>query len=236
MEFKDIASISGKPGLYKIIKPTRTGVVIESLDEKKKRGVAGMNNRVSVLQEVSIYSENEEGSTALREIYQTIFEKYGTSLPVEPKSQPEDLMAFLEEVLPNYEREKVYASDVKKMISWYLIICKFTPETLEKLNDPEEEEVEEKKEPKETEQKVSPKKTTAEKKAEKPVEVEQKTDVKNATAKKKVEEATEVEKEKKTTAKKTTSKKKEEATDTESTEAKPKRNTRKKKTEEETKS
>ena len=65
MNFKDIASVAGKPGLYKIIKPTRSGVILEALDEKKSKLVAGMSMRVSVLSDISIYTLTEEGAEPL---------------------------------------------------------------------------------------------------------------------------------------------------------------------------
>ena len=62
MNFKDIASVAGKPGLYRIVSPTRSGVVLEALDEKKTKLVAGMSMRVSVLSDISIYTLTEEGA------------------------------------------------------------------------------------------------------------------------------------------------------------------------------
>jgi hypothetical protein len=61
MNFKDIATVAGKPGLYKIIKPTRSGVILEALDEKKSKLVAGMSMRVSILNDISIYTLSEAG-------------------------------------------------------------------------------------------------------------------------------------------------------------------------------
>ena len=72
MNFKDIASVAGKPGLYKIIKPTRSGVILEALDEKKSKLVAGMSMRVSVLSDISIYTPTEEGPAPLESVMKKI--------------------------------------------------------------------------------------------------------------------------------------------------------------------
>ena len=70
MELSDIATLAGKGGLFKILKPTRTGVILESLDEKKTKLVAGTQYRISILEEISIYTTDAEGSKPLKEIFQ----------------------------------------------------------------------------------------------------------------------------------------------------------------------
>ena len=72
MEFSDIASVSGKGGLFKIVSPTRTGVVLESLDEHKKKLVASMHNKVSVLSEISIFTTDSDGAVPLEEVMRKI--------------------------------------------------------------------------------------------------------------------------------------------------------------------
>ncbi len=140
MDLKKIAAIAGKPGLYKILKPTRTGVVVESLDEKKKKMAVSSAQRVSVLKEVSIYTTDQEGSIILTEVLDRIYKQYPDGLPFTNKSSEEELRDFLEEIVPEYDRERVYHSDMKKLVSWYNTIQKFTPETLETLLQEEEEE------------------------------------------------------------------------------------------------
>ena len=131
MELKDIASISGKGGLFKVPKPTRTGVVLETLDAQKKRLVASAHERVSILKEISIYTNTEEGSVLLEDIYDQMHKKFGKDLPVQPKSTPAELMSFVEEVIPDFDRERVYPSDIKKMVSWYNALLNFAPELFE---------------------------------------------------------------------------------------------------------
>lgn len=133
MDLKKIAAISGKPGLFKVVKPTRSGVIVESLDEKKRKVVVGATSRMSVLKEVSIYTTDQEGSMPLADVILKIYENYKTDPGIGSKASSSELMAFLKEIVPDYDEEKVYVSDVKKLISWFNIIVKYTPETLEEL-------------------------------------------------------------------------------------------------------
>lgn len=188
MDLKKIAAISGKPGLYKVVKPTRSGVIVESLDEKKRKVVVGATSRMSVLKEVSIYTTDEEGSVPLADVILKIYNEYKLDVGLDSKASSSELMSFLKDIVPDYDEEKVYVSDVKKLVSWYNIIVKNTPETLEELatgvhDEDNSEESEEEVKAEETEKKTKPaaKKTTAKtKKAEETT----KEDSKESTAKK----------------------------------------------------
>ena len=134
MEWKEIASVSGKSGLVKVIKPTRAGFVLESIGEPKKRWVAGPSVKVSVLSEISIYNTEEE-SELLSDILQKIKLEFGDTIPVSQKSEGAELFDFLKKVMPNYNSNKVYASDVKKIVNWYSILLKEAPELLDKKEE-----------------------------------------------------------------------------------------------------
>lgn len=138
MELKDVASIAGKKGLFVVVKPTRNGVIVETLDEKKKKIAFGVSARASILQEVSIYTTDADGSVPLGDVFKAIYEKYGKDLALDSKSSEEDLRNLLEEVLPNYDREKVYFSDLKKLVLWYHILIEFAKDVLESLLKEEE--------------------------------------------------------------------------------------------------
>jgi len=138
MTLKDIASVTGKGGLYKVVKPSRTGVILESLDEKKQKLVAHAHDRVSILDEISIYTTDTEGNVALQKIFNTMHEEFGDDLGIDSKSSKEEIMSFLKHVLPNYDENQVYPSDVKKLVSWYNTLLKEAPEVL--TAKPEEEE------------------------------------------------------------------------------------------------
>lgn len=122
IDLRQIAAISGQSGLYKIVKPTRTGVIVQSLEENPKTIVAQARQRMSILDEISIYTTDEEGTVPLAEVFDRIHEKYGDNLPLSDKPGNEDYKAFMGDVLPNYDEEKVYVSDMKKLASWYGIL------------------------------------------------------------------------------------------------------------------
>ncbi|MBC7922109.1 MAG: DUF5606 domain-containing protein [Ferruginibacter sp.] len=130
---KEVAHISGKGGLFRIIKPTRSGVIVESLDEAKGRSVVGANSRVSILKEISVYTDSKEGATALADVLSAIHEKYGKPLEINPKTASETAVAgFFAEIVPDYDRDRVYLSDMKKIITWYNTLISHLPEIFEK--------------------------------------------------------------------------------------------------------
>lgn len=108
MNLKNIATIAGKSGLFKIIKPTRNGVIIENLDGTGARSIANATSKVSILHEITIYTNSSEGSIPLREVFPLIKEKFGNSIEVNAKSEGAELASFMQSVIPNYDTEKVY--------------------------------------------------------------------------------------------------------------------------------
>lgn len=138
MDLKEIASVSGKGGLFKIVKPTRSGVILESMDEKASRLVATANHRISVLKEISVYTNTSEGSVPLEEVFQTIYKEFGDDPGIDSSSSPEELKAFLQHNLPDYDRDRVYVSDIKKLVSWYKILLQYAPEILQAGEEAEE--------------------------------------------------------------------------------------------------
>lgn len=118
-DLKEIAAISGMPGLYRLVKPTRAGVIIESLDARAARSVASARNKVSLLQEISIYTQDYDQTVPLTEVFDRIHQKFGTELTVNSKSDDRDLTAFMGEIIPDYDRDRVYMSDIKKLVQWY---------------------------------------------------------------------------------------------------------------------
>lgn len=139
MELKDIASISGKGGLFKIVKPSRSGVIVESLDDKKKKMVVSAQNRVSTLNEVSIYTTTAEGSLPLKDVFRRIYKEFEWDPGVGSSSDSDELKAFFKHIVPEYDTEKVYDSDIKKVISWYKIITTQLPDFFREIIKEEEE-------------------------------------------------------------------------------------------------
>ena len=127
MDFTEIAAVSGKGGLYKIFKPTRTGVILESLTDQSKL-VAGVNAKVSVLAEISIYTTTEEGTVLLEDVMKTIFKEFGADIGLTGSSDADELKSFLKHILPEYDEERVYVSDIKKLVNWYNFLVSNTPE------------------------------------------------------------------------------------------------------------
>jgi hypothetical protein len=116
MSLEKILSISGKPGLYVLKVQTRTGFVAESLLDGKKVTVS-LKSNVSLLSEISIYTY--EGEKPLAEIMQNIAKKENKGQTISHKEDNATLLSYFREVLPEYDEERVYASDVKKIVNWY---------------------------------------------------------------------------------------------------------------------
>ena len=139
---KQIANVAGYSGLYRILKPGRAGVIVESLDDKKAKTMMGPTARVSVLNDISIYvdEDSEEQSVSLGQVLQAINEKYGATLSVDPKGSNDELADFMASVVPNYDRDRVRTTDIKKLISWYGILSQYAPEVFEVATEEAKEE------------------------------------------------------------------------------------------------
>jgi hypothetical protein len=128
MTLDDIATISGKGGLFKVFKPAKSGVILESLDEAKTKLVATPNHRLSILSEISIYTTTKEGTAALIDVLKKISKEFGDDLGLDAEADPSELKSFLKSILPEYDENRVYVSDIKKLVRWYSILQKYAPE------------------------------------------------------------------------------------------------------------
>ena len=135
MGYKDLASISGKSCLFKVIKPIKSGLILESLDDKKNRFIANSIHKVSILGDISIYMAGQEESVPLPKIFHAMHKKYKGNLEVDSNSSNEKLSAFLNHLLSNHDTERVYISDIKKIVNWYKIIFQYAEELL-KIEEP----------------------------------------------------------------------------------------------------
>ena len=115
MELKEILAISGQPGLYKYVAQSTRGSLLDG-----RRMNASANARVSALSEISMFTEGDD--IALADVFTRIYEHTGGKTAIDPKSSPEALKAAFAEVLPEYDRERVHVSDIKKCFSWYNIL------------------------------------------------------------------------------------------------------------------
>ena len=138
---KQIANVAGYSGLYRIVKPGRAGVIVESLDDKKAKTMMGPTARVSVLNDISIYvdDDSEEKSISLGKVLLAINEQYGEKLAIDPKASNDDLAAFMASVVPTYDRDRVRLADIKKLVSWYGILRQFAPEVFDETTDETDE-------------------------------------------------------------------------------------------------
>ncbi len=128
---KDIVNVSGKGGLFKIVKPGRVGVIVESLDDKREKTMIGPTARVSALKDISIFMADGNEATLLGTILRNAHTKYeGQPFDVKALSDYE-LVDFMEAVTPGYDTDRVYLSDMRKLANWYNILIKNMPELFE---------------------------------------------------------------------------------------------------------
>lgn len=121
MVLKDILSISGEPGLFKFVAQGKNAMIVEHV-ETGKRSSAFSSAKVSSLEDISVFTENED--LPLGKVFDRIFEKESGGQAIDPKIESEKLKKYFEELIPDYSREKVYSSDIKKIILWYNLLQK----------------------------------------------------------------------------------------------------------------
>lgn len=148
MNLKEILSISGKPGLYKLVKQAGNGVIVESLEDGKRFPAFG-HQKISSLEEISIYTDTED--LPLKDVFKKMREKHEGGSSISPKSSSAELKAYFAEIIPEYDEERVYASHIKKIIQWYNILQKndlldFEEEEEQSEEQTEQNEEQEKKE------------------------------------------------------------------------------------------
>jgi hypothetical protein len=121
MDLSKILSISGKPGLFKLVSQTKSGALIESLLDGKRQP-AFAKEKISSLEDISIFTTDED--VPLAKVFQEIFKKEDGKECINPKLDNKKLVAYMREVLPNFDEERVYTSDMKKLFTWYNLLIK----------------------------------------------------------------------------------------------------------------
>jgi hypothetical protein len=119
MDLSKVLAISGKPGLYDSVAQTKTGVVVESLIDGK-RFPAFAHERISSLAEISVFTVEDD--LPLEDVFKKIYEKYEGKQAIDHKASGDDLKAFMLEILPEYDQDRVYTSDIKKIVMWYNLL------------------------------------------------------------------------------------------------------------------
>ena len=146
MNLAEIMSISGKPGLYKMISHTKTGMLVESMQDQKRFPVFA-HEKISSLEEISIFTETDD--IPLKEVFKKINGLLEGEKALSHKSPASELKDFFDDAVPDYDKERVYVSDIKKVIQWYNVLHEmelldFTEEDDDEVTEDDTEEVEEK--------------------------------------------------------------------------------------------
>lgn len=149
MDLSGIISISGMSGLYKVVAQIKNGLIVESLIDKK-RVPAYATNKVSALQDVNIYSTGDD--IPLKDVLQMIYDKEKGGPSIESKTADAEMKKYFKAAFPEYDEERVYVSDIKKIINWYNLLHK------EGLLDKKEEKTDEEKPKIKLEEKATAKK------------------------------------------------------------------------------
>ena len=141
---KGILSVSGQSGLYKMIAESKNNIIIESLETLKRMPVHS-TSKVSALEDIAIYTES--GDVPLKDIFKAIFTNENGGSAMNPKASSNDLKAYFEKIVPEYDKDRVYISDIKKVLLWYNTLnskglLDFTESEEEKVEDNEKTESE----------------------------------------------------------------------------------------------
>lgn len=119
MSLKGIISISGQPGLYKVLAQTKSGFIVESLSDKKRMPVAS-TQRISMLDDISVFTNADD--LPLKDVMMKLIEHAEKNQLIDAKSEPAKLHDFFKTVVPEYDAERVYPSDIKKIINWFKLV------------------------------------------------------------------------------------------------------------------
>lgn len=119
MILKDILAISGEPGLFKFIAQGKNAIIVEHLETKKRSSAYG-SAKVSSLEDIAIFTEKED--MPLGKVFDLIYEKENGGPAIDTKADASKLKVWFEGILPEYSKDKVYTSDIKKLASWYNIL------------------------------------------------------------------------------------------------------------------
>lgn len=120
MNLEKLMAVSGLPGIYKVVATRSNGIIIEDLDDQSRRFIPARGRNFSPLETISIYTDDD--TTELKTLFQSMLDHEATH-PVPAEEAPADEMkAYFEVVLPNYDRERVHQSDIKKAIKWFMFL------------------------------------------------------------------------------------------------------------------
>ncbi|MEI8007441.1 MAG: DUF5606 domain-containing protein [Bacteroidota bacterium] len=143
MDLTKIVSISGKAGLFKVVSQGKNAVIVESIADQKRFPAFG-HEKMSSLEEISVFTTGED--RPLKDVFKAFHEKFEGKETPDPKSENNALLKFFADMVPDFDKERVYVSDIRKMMSWYNLLLSnnlldFTEEPVEKTETPEVKDV-----------------------------------------------------------------------------------------------
>lgn len=121
MDLTQIVSITGKPGLYQVVSRTNNSLIVESLDEKRKKMPISASYQIALLSDITLYTTTMEDLT-LEEVFKRIRKEEGLEISVKPKDDAATLRRWFEGIAPEHDAERVYSSDIKKLVKWYIML------------------------------------------------------------------------------------------------------------------
>ncbi len=157
MDLSKILSISGKSGLFKVVSNVKNAVIVESLLDHKRFPAFG-NEKISSLEEISVFTQGED--MPLKDVFKAFFNKLEGKQAIDAKSDNPALKKFFGEMIPDFDAERVYVSDIKKMISWYNLLLEHKLIDFTEKEEEKKEEIKPDEPPVKEKEKKTPKKST----------------------------------------------------------------------------
>ena len=139
MNLSNLVAVSGKPGIYRMSANRPNGLIVEDLDNGKKTFVSGRIHQFTPLESISIYTETEENTVELKDVFRKMLEQIESNPPIDVKASADATRAYFEDILPSFDRDRVYVSDIKKLVKWFSFL---NDRNLLSLEDEVEEETE----------------------------------------------------------------------------------------------
>jgi hypothetical protein len=119
MNLEKLVAVSGRPGIYKMAANRPNGLIIEDLDSGKKLFAPSRRHQFTPLESISIYTETEEATVELKTVFINMLTQFESNPPIATKASSTDIKNYFEVILPEYDRDKVLVSDIKKLIKWF---------------------------------------------------------------------------------------------------------------------
>jgi hypothetical protein len=139
MDLKDFIAIKGKSELFRILAKTPKGIIVESLNETRLKFKVQPSLSVLLLNDITIFS-NDNSDLYLKQVFINLYKRDGLKVSIDIKDEAYKLRDYFKEVIPAHDEEKVYISDIKKIVKWFSILCEYYPEVIENLEMEEKSE------------------------------------------------------------------------------------------------